>query len=368
MRTHLRRAVLAATSVVLICTMAACGEAGGGDDDGGGEDGGGESGGTIGLLLPEDRTTRYESFDRPYIEAKIEELCPDCEVQYANASEDVNAQKQQFDAMLTEGVDAIILDAVDATATASWVEEAAAEDVPVVAYDRLAHGPISGYVSYDNVRVGQLQGESLLAALGDGAEGSRVVMINGSPTDPNAAQFKEGALSVLDGTAEIVFDQDIPGWQAPDAGQKMTDAIEALGDDGFDAVYVGNDGMAAAVVTALQSAGITDVPVGGQDAELAGLQRIVAGQQAFTIYKALRQEADTAAEMAVALIRGDELGDLAPDTVDSETDDGIPARLYEPVAVTVDNILDTVIADDVYTVDQICTDEYADACAEAGLS
>ncbi|WP_052851239.1 sugar ABC transporter substrate-binding protein [Streptomyces avicenniae] len=370
MRRYMRFAAIGATSVVMTVALAACGEAGGDDNsgDGGGEGGGGSESGTIGLLLPEDRTTRYEAFDRPYIEDKIAELCEGCDVQYSNAGEDVNTQKQQFDAMLTQGVDVIILDAVESTSTSAWVEEAAAEGVPVVAYDRLAEGPIDAYVSYDNVRVGELQGQTLLDALGPDAEGANVVMINGSPTDPNAAMFKEGAHSVIDQSANVVFEQDVDGWQAPDAGQDMTDAIEALGDDGFDAVYVGNDGMAAAVITALESAGITDVPVGGQDAELAGLQRIVAGQQSFTIYKALQQEAETTAEIAVALLRGEDIADLAPDSADSPTDSGIPSRLFDPVAVTVDNILDTVVADGFYTVEDICTAEYADACAAAGIS
>ncbi|GAB2915141.1 sugar ABC transporter substrate-binding protein [Streptomyces mayteni] len=367
MRQLLRSAAVGVTTVALAAALAACGEAGGGDDDET-DAGPNEGGGTIGLLLPEDATTRYEAFDRPYIEAKIQELCADCEVQYSNAGEDTNTQGQQFDAMLTSGVDVIILDPVDATATASWVEQAAAEGVPVVAYDRLAEGPIDAYVSYDNERVGELQGEALLSALGDSAEGARVVMINGSPTDPNAAQFKAGAHSVLDAAAEVVFEQDIPGWDSAVANEEMNTAIESVGDDGFDAVYVANDSMAAGVLTALDSAGVTDVPVGGQDAELAGLQRIVAGQQTYTIYKALREEAESAAEMAIRLLRGDALNDLAPDAVDSATDEGIPSLLLEPVAVTVDNIADTVIADEHYTVEDICTAEYAEACAAAGLT
>ncbi|TDC23966.1 sugar ABC transporter substrate-binding protein [Streptomyces sp. 8K308] len=368
MRQLLRNAAVGATTLALAAALAACGEAGGGDDDdtNGGEPN--EGGGTIGLLLPEDATTRYESFDRPFIEARIQELCGDCDVQYANAGEDTNTQGQQFDAMLTAGVDVIILDPVDASATGSWVEQAAAEGVAVVAYDRLAEGPIDAYVSYDNVRVGELQGETLLSSLGDEAEGARVVMINGSPTDPNAAMFKEGAHWVLHETVEVVFEQDVAGWDSAVANEEMNAAIESLGDDGFDGVYVANDGMAAGVITALNSAGITDVPVGGQDAELAALQRIVAGEQTFTIYKALREEAETAAEMAIRLLRGDALNDLAPETVDSATDQDIPARLLTPVAVTVDNIADTVIADEFYTVEDICTADYAEACATAGLT
>lgn len=353
----------------MAAALAACGEAGGGDDDKDNDSGGG-GGYTIGLLLPENGTARYESFDRPYIENKIKELCPDCEIKYSNADQDTNSQKQQFDAMLTEGVDAIILDAVDASATATWVEEADASGVPVVAYDRLAQGPISGYVSYDNVRVGELQAQTLLDSLGDEADGARVVMINGSPTDPNSDDFKRGAHSILDDTVEIVYEQDIDGWDAALANEKMTGAIESLGrgdDPGFDAVYVANDGMATGVITALHSAGISGVPVSGQDAEVAALQNILAGDQTFTIYKGLRQEAETTAELTYRLLEGEDISDLATMTVDSPTDEDIPARLFDPVAVTVDNIDETVIADGYHSADELCEGDYAAACEEAGI-
>ncbi|RBM20694.1 sugar ABC transporter substrate-binding protein [Streptomyces sp. PT12] len=367
MRQKLRLVAMGATSIALAVALAACGEAGGGDDNGNDGEGSGESGGTIGLLLPDDVTTRYETFDRPYIEAKIQELCADCEVQYSNAGNDTNAQKQQFDALLTQGVDVIILDAVDSAATADWVADAEAEGVPVIAYDRLAEGNVEAYISYDNERVGELQGQTLIDSLGDVTD-PRVVMINGAPTDPNAGMFKSGAHSVLDGAADIVFEQDVEEWDGGIANEEMTAAIDSLGADGFDGVYVANDGMAAGVITALNSAGITGVPVGGQDAELAGLQRIVSGEQTFTIYKALRPQAETTAEVAVALLRGEDFADLTPDSVDSPTNEGIPSTLLDPVAVTVDNIADTVIADEFYTVEEICTADYAQACQEAGLS
>ncbi|MGP4111273.1 sugar ABC transporter substrate-binding protein [Streptomyces sp. 4N509B] len=366
MRRNVRIAATGFVSIALATALAACGEAGGGDDEE--EGGGGEQSGTIGLLLPDDVTTRYETFDRPFFEDKVTELCPDCTVEYSNASNDTNQQKQQFDALIAAGADVIVLDPVDASATASWVEDAAAEGVSVVAYDRLAEGPIDSYVSYDNERVGELQGQALLDALGEGADGARVVMINGSPTDPNAELFKNGAHSVLDESVEVVFEQDVEGWEGAIANQEMTAAIDSLGPDGFDAVYVANDGMAAGVVNALQAAGITGLPVGGQDAELAALQRIVAGDQTFTIFKAYKPEAEVAAEMAIRLLRGEELGDVAPDSVDSPTNDGVPSQLLDPIVVTVDNITDTVINEGYYTVEEICTEEYAQACQEAGIS
>jgi D-xylose transport system substrate-binding protein len=363
MKAMTRRMVVGVAAIAMSASLAACGQAGGGDK--GGEDDGKK---LIGLLLPENKTTRYEAFDRPLITNKIEDLCPDCEVKYNNASQDTQQQKKQFDALVTQGADVIILDAVDATATKSWVDRAVEQGIEVVAYDRLAEGDVSGYVSYDNEAIGKLQGEAMVEALGDEAKDARVVMVNGSPTDPNAALFKKGAHSVLDEKVKkIVYEQDIPDWSPDEANKKMSAAITSLGKDGFDAVYSANDGMAGGIITALQRAGIEDVPVGGQDAELAGVQRIVKGEQAFTIYKAIKPEAETAAQMAVALLEGKSIKEFAPTTVDSKSKKGIPSKLYGAKIVTKENIKDTLVADGVYKVEQICTKAFEKACEAAGL-
>jgi D-xylose transport system substrate-binding protein len=360
MNATMRRVVIGTAAVSMALSMAACGKAG--------SDSGDSDSKTIGLLLPENKTTRYETFDRPLIEAKIKSLCADCDVAYNNASQDTETQKKQFDALITKGVKVIILDAVDATATKSWVDSAAKKGVKVVAYDRLAEGDVSAYVSYDNEKIGQLQGEGVLNALGDQAADSRVVMINGSPTDPNAALFKSGAHKVLDGKVKkIVYEQDIPDWSPDEANKKMAAAITSLGKKGFDAVYSANDGMAGGITTALKSAGIKGIPVGGQDAELAGLQRILAGTQTFTIYKGIKPEAETTAEIAVKLLNGEDIDSIAPEQVDSKSKNGIPSKLYDATIVTRDNIKDTIIKDKVYTVDQICTADFAKACKDAGI-
>ncbi|MFG3497251.1 substrate-binding domain-containing protein [Streptomyces sp. NPDC047928] len=359
-----RRVVIGTAAVSMAVSLAACGKAGDGDAGGGGGDSK-----TIGLLLPENKTTRYETFDRPIIEAKIKELCGDCEVKYNNAAQDTETQKKQFDALVTQGVKVIILDSVDYKATKSWVEQAAKKGVKVVAYDRLAEGPISAYVSYDNEKIGRLQGEGLVKALGDKAAQSNVVMINGSPTDPNAPLFKKGAHSVLDSQVKkIVYEQDIPDWSPDEANKKMGAAIDSLGKDGFQGVYSANDGMAGGIITALNKQGVK-VPVGGQDAELAGLQRILKGEQAFTIYKQIKPEAETTAEIAVRLLQGKAIDDLAPTKVDSLTGEykGTPAKLYDAQIVTKDNIADTIIADKVYKAADICTAEYKAACEAAGI-
>lgn len=236
-----RRIVIGTAALSMAVSLAACGKAGDDKDSGSGGDGK-----TIGLLLPENKTTRYETFDRPIMEAKIKALCSDCEVKYNNAAQDSETQKKQFDALVTQGVKVIILDTVDYKAAKSWVQQAAKKDVKVVAYDRLAEGPISAYVSYDNEKIGQLQGEALVKAMGAKAKDSNVVMINGSPTDPNAPFFKKGAHSVLDKQVKkVVYEQDIPDWSADEANKKMGAAIDSLGKNGFQGVYSANDGMAA---------------------------------------------------------------------------------------------------------------------------
>jgi D-xylose transport system substrate-binding protein len=342
--------------------MAACGKAG--SDSSSNSDNK-----TIGLLLPENKTTRYEAFDRPLITNKIKALCSDCTVDYNNASQDATTQKQQFDALITKGVKVIILDAVDATATKSWVTQAKSKGVTVVAYDRLAEGPVSAYVSYDNAKVGALQGQALLDALGSKAASSNVVMINGSPTDPNAALFKSGAHSVLDSKVKkIVYEQDITDWSPDGANQKMSAAITSLGKKGFNAVYSANDGMAGGIATALKSAGVAGVPLGGQDAELAGLQRIVAGTQTFTIYKAITPEAETTAEIAVNLLQSKSISSLTPETSDSKSQKNVPTKLFTPVVVNKANVKTTVIADGFYSASQICTADFAAACKAAGIA
>ncbi|MFD7923488.1 sugar ABC transporter substrate-binding protein [Streptomyces sp. NPDC059740] len=358
-----RRVVIGTAAISMALSVAACGKAGSDDKKDGGD------GKTIGLLLPENKTTRYETFDRPLITKKIKELCSDCDVSYQNATQDTQRQKKQFDAMVTQGIKVIILDAVDYKATKSWVNQAAAKGVKVIAYDRLAEGKISSYISYDNEKIGRLQGQALVDALGDKAKDSNVVMINGSPTDPNAPFFKRGAHTVLDKKVKkIVYEQDIPAWSADEANKKMGAAIDALGKDGFQGVYAANDGEAGGAIAALSKHGIK-VPIGGQDSELAGLQRIIAGTQTYTIYKQIQPQADSTAQIAVALLKGKSISSFAPTKVDDLSGEvkDIPSKLYDAQVVTKGNIKDTIIKDGVYKVSQICNGQFKAACDKAGI-
>ena len=319
--------------------------------------------GTIALLLPEAKTARYETFDRPLFEARVGEL-GDFRVLYTNADQDAAKQQQQAESALAAGAGVLVLDPVDATAAISIVNSANAKGVPVIAYDRLiGGGDLAYYVSFDNERVGVLQADAFVEGLreaGAGA-GDGILMVHGSPTDSNAALFRQGAHSVIDESGlRVLAEYDTPDW-SPDkaqdwvAGQIAQYAGEIVG------VYAANDGTAGGAVSALKAAGVQPFPiVTGQDAELAALQRIVTGDQYMTVYKAIKPQAELAAEVAVALLRGEEV--TAPMEVG-----GVPTTLLDPIAVTIDNILETVVADGFWTVADICTPQYADACEAAGI-
>ncbi|MFF2515660.1 sugar ABC transporter substrate-binding protein [Streptomyces sp. NPDC058086] len=358
MRTRTWHVVAALVAGFMTTSVAACEE----------EDETGKDGFTVGLLLPSRTVPRWERSDRPLIEKRLKQLCPHCTLEYANAQNDAMRQRQQMSSMITKGVRVLILDATDTRALRSSIQEAHEAGVPVVAYDRLAEGPISGYVSFDGAQVGRLQGEALLKAMGDKANGGNVVMMNGDPTSPNAAWFRGGALSVVSGKVKIGRSYDTQGWSTDSAHANMSAAMAALGPDRIDGVLAANDAIAAGVISALKSARVRELPpVTGQDADLDAVQRIVRGEQYMTVYKPFKAEAVAAVGMAVALGRGEDLRKIATTTTNSPTTRHIPSVLLTPTAVTVDRIKPTLVKDGMYSVDQICTAELRPACEKAGL-
>ncbi|MCX4824530.1 substrate-binding domain-containing protein [Streptomyces sp. NBC_01142] len=362
MNAHLRRAAVAAAVPAMAFSLAGCISA---------QDSGVKMGDdiTVGLLLPENQAARYEKFDKPVIEKKISMLTNGKgTVVYANANQDATLQAQQLDDMIDKKVEALIVDAVDAKAIAVGVKKAEEAGIPVVAFDRLAEGPISAYTSFDNKEVGHVQGKALLEALGDKAKDGQIVMMNGASTDPNAAQFKAGAHAELDGKVNIGREFDTKDWKPENAGANMRDALSALGSNKVIGVYSANDGMAGGIITALKADGMFPIPpVTGQDAELAAVQRIVAGEQFMSVYKPYAPEAAAAAEMAILLARGMSLDAMAQADVDSPTTKQIPSVLVPVIPLTQDNIEETVIADGIYTVEEICTPKYKADCNELGL-
>ncbi len=360
-----RRIMALGAASILALSLTACGandaQTGGDSADGGG-------GQTIALLLPESKTTRYETFDKPLFEDKVADLCSDCEVSYYNADQDEAKQAQQVDSAINEGAAVIVLDPVNGAGAGGMVTSAQDADIPVIAYDRFI-AEADYYMSFDNKTVGMMQGQALVDAMGDKGN---ILMLNGAPSDPNAAQFKEGAHSVIDkSNVKILEEFDNPDWSPENAQQFVTDQLSNYDPSDIQGVYAANDGQAGGVVAAMTGAGVaaTDLPpITGQDAELAAIQRIIAGEQAMTIYKPIPIEAETAAEIAVKLAAGDDVSGTSDTGIDQTDYEGVPSYIFDPIAVTADNVNDTVVKDGFYAVDDICTDEYADACSEAGIS
>jgi len=322
---------------------------------------------TIGLLLPETKTARYEAHDKPVFQAKVKELCPSCKQLYQNASQDAQKQLTQAEGMLASGVNVLVLDAVDVGSVGPIIKEASQRHVPVIAYDRLiADQKISYYVSFDNVRQGRIQAQTLVDKIG---KSKPIVMINGAPTDPSAGDYKRGAHQVFDASLKVSKEYDTPDWSPDKAQREMEQSITALGKDGFAGVYSANDGMASGAIAAMKGAGIDPKtrPITGGDAELAAIQRIVSGEQYSTIYLTINKQAEAAAELAVAAAKHQP---PRAGLVNAKTDNGlikVPSVLLTPVAVTRDNIADTVVKDGFYKVSEICSGSYKAGCEQIGL-
>jgi D-xylose transport system substrate-binding protein len=337
--------------------------------------GGSSSSGGIALLLPSVDAARYEAADRPAFEAKLKELCPNVKYTYNNAAGDSATQQQQAEAAITNGAKVLVLDPQDGDAGGKIAIDAAAKGVKVISYDRLLKGGSTPdyYISFDNEAVGRLQGEALLAKLtAGGMTMAKTVWINGSPKDNNALLFAKGAHSALDGKVEIVpSEQAMANWQPEEAQQLMEAAITTLGKDGFDAVYVANDGGAGGAYAAMKSNGVDPAtkPMTGQDAELAATQRILLGQQYMSVYKAIKPEAEAAAALACELALGKTPSGKTA-VVNNGTAD-IASILLVPIAMTADgsngttSVQDTVVKDLFYGADSVA--KICDAKVDPGL-
>src|SRR4051794_28737403 len=372
MRINRGSALAAVTALAL--GVAACG----GDDSGSAtpsgtstdKAAGGEKGGKIALLLPETKTTRYEEQDKPRFEAKLKALCPDCELIYSNANQDAARQQQQAEAAITNGAKVLVLDAVDAQAAQATVNRAKQSNIPVIAYDRLiSDAPIDYYVSFDNVKVGKIQAQALLDKLGS-ADGKSIVMLNGSPTDPSSGDYKKGAHEVFDASGvKVAKEYDTPDWSPDKAQQETEQAITAIGKDKIAGVYSANDGMIGGAIAAMKSAGMDPKTIAttGQDSEIAAIQRILVDEQYMTIYLAIKKQAESAAQLAVDMIQGKQPNSSL---VNAKVNNGaadIPSVMLDPTPVMKDNIKDTIIADNFHSASDICTGDFAKACADAGI-
>ncbi|WP_300680520.1 substrate-binding domain-containing protein [Nocardioides sp.] len=359
-----RTAVLGVALLAGAGALTACGSS-----DNTSSKGSSSKGATIALLLPESKTTRYETFDKPLFEKAVASLCSDCNVKYYNADQDETKQNQQVDSAINAGAKVIVLDPVNGDGAGGMVQSAHDAKIPVVAYDRFISGA-DYYLSFDNETVGKMQAEALVKAMGNKGN---YLMLNGAPSDPNAAQFKKGAESVFktSGLKLLGKEYDNPDWSPDNAQQFVTDQLSKYKTSEINGVYAANDGQAGGVVAALTGGGFTTKnlpPITGQDAELAAIQRILAGEQSMTIYKPIKIEADTAAEVAVALSKGETPAATTTTGIAQSEYQSVKSYIFTPIVVTKDNVKDTVVKDGFYTAAQICTSDYAAACKAAGLS
>jgi D-xylose transport system substrate-binding protein len=323
--------------------------------------------GSIAVLLPDAASSaRWEADDRRFLAAAFEEAG----VKYSivNANGDAARQLTQAEQAITEGAKVILLVNLDSGSGATIIEKARQAGVKVIDYDRLT---IEGegadfYVSFDNEAVGRLQGEGLVAAVkAAGLVKPRVAVLNGSPTDNNATLFKSGYDSVINPLFESgewieVADEWVPDWDNQRALTIFESMLVASGGE-IDAAIAANDGLAGAVIAALENAGKPYIPVTGQDATVSGIQNILMGKQSMTVYKAIKAEADAAAALAIALLKGEPTDDLVTGVVNNGTRD-VPSVLLVPVSVTKDNIAETVIADGFRTWEEICVGEVEQFC------
>jgi D-xylose transport system substrate-binding protein len=361
-----------------ICTLAAIGllAVGGlsacGDGDGGTTPGGTTKKPKIGVILPDSASSvRWETADRPYLEAAFKAAGVEYDIK--NAQGDKTQFQTIADQMITGGVTVLMIVNLDSGTGAAVLSKAKAAGIGTIDYDRLTlNGGADYYVSFDNVAVGKLQGEGLVKCLTDaGAKSPVVATLNGSPTDNNATLFAEGYNSVLkpkydSGEYKKGPDKSVPDWDNTQAGtifeQMMTDTGNKI-----DAVLAANDGLGNAAVNVLKRNKMNGrVPVTGQDATVQGLQNVLAGDQCMTVYKAIKQEADGAAELALALANNQTPTGLTT-VKDTESGKDVQSKLLVPVAIFKDNVK-SVVDDGFVKKEELCTGDYAKLCTDAGIS
>ena len=372
---RLKKTALAVAGLGMALALAACGQnaapSGGAAPSGAAAPAGGTK---VGVILPEtDSSARWEGFDKPLLTAAMQAEGLDADVQ--NAQGDVQKFSTLADGMIASGVKVLVIASIDSESGAAVAAKAKAQGIPVIDYDRLNLGGSSDYyVSFDNVRVGELQGTGLKDALA-GKPGAQVIEIEGAPTDNNATLFYNGQQNILkplydNGALKLVRSQPIEKWDNQIGGQTFEQILTGNGGK-VDGVVAANDGLAGAIITVLQKYGLNgQVPVTGQDATPDGLQAILRGDQYMTVFKEIRLEAKATAKLAAALAEGDTAAAdaIATATTDDPTGNRkVKSVLLTPVLITKDNVKTVVDAGQV-KASEICVAETQAACAELGIS
>ncbi|WP_246521465.1 D-xylose ABC transporter substrate-binding protein [Ornithinibacillus massiliensis] len=288
--------------------------------------------------------------DRELFKEELEALGVEVEIMIAN--ENAAVQLSQIETMISNGTDLLVVVPYYTETAAAIVEKAHSAGIKVISYDRIIkNANVDLYVSFDNEMVGELQAEAITNLVPKG----KYVYIGGSVTDNNAILLKKGVFNVLKpsidrGDIQVVYDQWTENWTPENAYQNMLAALEA-NDNQIDAVIAANDGTAGGAIRALEERGLAGtIPVAGQDADLAAIQRIVEGTQTMTVYKPIQKLAKKAAELAVALANGETI------ETDSKINNGkieVPSVLLSPIEVNRDNIDDTVIQDGFHAKEEV---------------
>jgi D-xylose transport system substrate-binding protein len=324
-----------------------------------------QTSGTVAFLMPDQASTRYEEHEFPGFEAEMAKLCPDCTVIYQNANADVALQQRQFNSVITQGAKVIVLDPVDSSAAASLVNLAQSQDIKVIAYDRpIPDVTADYYVSFDNEGIGKAIADSLVAHLeaeGVATDKGGVLQINGSPTDAAAGLIRDGIDAGLDGSAYTTLaEYDTPDWAPPKAQEWASGQVTRFSDE-IVGVVAANDGTAGGAIAAFKAAGVDPVPpVTGNDATIAAIQLIIAGDQYNTISKPSEIVAAAAAKVAVQLLNGE-----TPEAKTTLYD--TPSELFVPAVVTRENLKAEIFDKGINTAEEICTGRYAEGCAELGI-
>ncbi|MDY0910985.1 sugar ABC transporter substrate-binding protein [Microbacterium sp. CFBP9034] len=348
-------AVAAFTGAAAVMLSGCAGGTGGTPSEGGGD----AEAGRACVILPDAASSpRWENFDRKYLQEGLEGAGFEVDIQ--NAQGDVAKYATIAEQQLTQGCGVMLL--VDYQGAAEGVAaDAKAEGIPVIAYDR----PFTGadyYVSFDNVEVGRMEGQTVLDGLEtagvDPAEAT-VVYMGGDPTDGNAAMFKEGAVEVMEAAGITPAAEPQGVWDQAKSQTNFEQALTGLGGQ-VDGVWAANDTNAAGVIKVLQDNNLEGVAVSGQDANVAGLQNILLGWQTATVYKPVKDEAEAAVDTAVALLKGE-----TPDA-GAELEDGTPYIQVTPILVGPNEVKDVIAAGDA-AYDDVCTPDVIDACEEFGV-
>ncbi len=320
---------------------------------------------TVAFLMPDQASTRYEEHDFPGFKAEMAKLCADCNVIYQNANGDVALQQQQFNSVITQGAKVIVLDPVDSAAAGGLVTLAQSQGVKVIAYDRpIPDTPADFYVSFDNEGIGKAIAESLVAHMKASgvAEGAGVLQINGSPTDAAAGLIRDGIHKGLENSGfKTLAEFDTPQWAPPKAQEWAAGQITRFGDE-IKGVVAANDGTGGGAIAAFKAAGVNPVPpVTGNDATIAALQLIIAGDQYNTISKPSEIVAAAAANITVQFLKG-----TAPEA--KTTLYNTPSELFVPAVITAENIKAEIFDKNIQTAEEVCTGDYAEACKKLGIT